>query len=202
MEAFSRKYGDGEYLAPEDVYIFLQSKKLGLSLCPLGFVEVTFDHLGQTLDGFFDSWSQINVMTKDRDFSLGLRVQVNMKMKLTGISKNEVALAGIFEDVPILIYACVWGKPQFWASNWDVPLILGRPFWVNFEANLNYSEKYGETLSLRDLQEIGLRIPTCDPYCDEWMSTWPGKAWEKVGGWSLKVNTGRLCGESKMKEDW
>lgn len=67
-------------------------------------------------------------MTKDRDFSLGLRVQVNMKMKLTGISKNEVALAGIFEDVPILIYACVWGKPHFWASNGDVPLILGRPF--------------------------------------------------------------------------
>ena len=43
MEAISRKYGDGEYLDPEDVYSFLQSRKLGLYSCPLGFVEVTRD---------------------------------------------------------------------------------------------------------------------------------------------------------------
>ena len=201
MEAISRKYGDGEYLDPEDVYSFLQSRKLGLYSCPLGFVEVTFSDSGETLEGLLDSGSQINLMTEERAFSLGLRVQVNIKMKLTGISNNEAALIGIVEDVPIVIAGRVWGKAHFWISNGDVPLILGRPFLVDFEANLNYSEKYGETLSLVDGRGMGLRIPTCDPFCDDWMRTLPGKAWERIGGWSLKVNRGNFCEDFKKKED-
>ena len=141
-------------------------------------------------------------MTEERAFSLGLRVQANIKMKLTGISNNEAALIGIVEDVPIVIAGRVWGKAHFWISNGDVPLILGRPFLVDFEANLNYSEKYGETLSLVDGRGMGLRIPTCDPFCDDWMRTLPGKAWERIDGWSLKVNRGNFREDfKKIKED-
>ena len=192
VEAVTRRYCDGELLDAEDVYSFLQSRKLGLYSCPLGFVEITFSDSGKTEDGLVDSGSQINLMTEEKAYSLGLRIQVNIKMKLTGISNNEAALTGIVENVPIVIAGRVWGKAHFWISNGDVPLILGRPFLVDFEANLNFSEKYGETLSLVDGRGMGLRMPTCDSYSDEWMRTLPGKSWEKIGGWPLKVNNTKL----------
>lgn len=64
--------------------------------------------------------------------------------------------------------------------NGNVPLILGRPFLVYFEANLNVSENYGEALSLVDGCGMYLRIPKCDSYCDELMGKVPGNTWEIV----------------------
>ena len=188
MDRIERRYQEGEYLDPEDVYSFLQYRKLGLYSCPLGYVDILFEGSGITYDGLLDSGSQINLMTEEKAYSLGLMVQVNIKMKLTGISNNEAALVGIVEDVPIVIAGRVWGKAHFWITTGDVPLILGRPFLVDFEANLQFSEKYGETMVLIDGRGLGLRIPTCDPHHEEYMRTLPGKSWLKSEGFKARVD--------------
>ena len=203
MDGLVRKYREGEYLEPEDVYSFLQSKKLSLYSCPLGYVDILFDESGIVMAGLVDSGSQINLMTDEKAYSLGLRVQVNIKMKLTGISNNEAALIGIVEDVTIVIAGRVWGKAHFWITNGDVPLILGRPFLVDFEANLNFSEKYGETMVLVDGRGMGLRIPTCDPYHDEYLRTLPGQNWIKCDGLQARVHHSKVIEEedcSKIQE--
>lgn len=97
-------------------------------------------------------------------------------------------MIGIVEDVPIVIAGRVWGKAHFWITTGDVPLILGRPFLVDFEANLQFSEKYGETMVLIDGRGLGLRIPTCDPHHEEYMRTLPGKSWLKSEGFKTRVN--------------
>ena len=174
------------------MYSFLQSKKLSLYSCPLGYVDILFEISGITMEGLVDSGSQINLMTEEKAYTLGLRVQVNIKMKLTGISNNEASLIGIVEDVPIVIAGRVWGKAHFWITNGDVPLILGRPFLVDFEANLNFSEKYGETMVLVDGRGMGLRIPTCDPYHDEYMRALPGQNWIKCDSFQARVHHSKI----------
>ena len=84
-------------------------------------MDILFEGSVITYDGLLDSGSQINLMTEEKAYSLGLMVQVNIKMKLTGISNNEAALVGIVEDVPIVIARRVWGKAHFWITTGDVP---------------------------------------------------------------------------------
>lgn len=67
MDGIVRKYQEGEYLVPEDVYSFLQSKKMALHSCPLGYVEILFEGSRITEEGLLDSGSQINLMTEERE---------------------------------------------------------------------------------------------------------------------------------------
>ena len=207
VEDLVRRYKEGAYLEPEDVYSFLQYKKMGLYSCPLGYVEILFENSGVSVDGLIDSGSQINLMTEEKAYSLGLKVVVSIKMRLTGIANNEASLIGIVEDVPIVIAGRVWGKAHFWITTGDVPVILGRPFLVDFEANLQFSEKYGETMVLIDGRGLGLRIPTCDPYHEEYMRTLPGQHWIKSDGFQARVHNSRLkkeegCPRITEMDDW
>ena len=205
-QTFREKMSEDEYgvvrLDPREVYSFLQSQKLGLYSCPLGFIPITFSSSGRTEDGLLDSGSQINIMTEQKAIMLNLRVQVDIQMKLTGISNNEAALIGIVEDVPIEIGSNIWGKCHFWITTGDCPLILGRPFLVDFEARLNFSEKYGESLILVDGRGVGLRFPTCSPSDPEFQRELSGFGMHPgdrgVDGCTVKVSYSSF---GRQKED-
>lgn len=64
---------------------------MGLYSFPLGYVEILPENAGIVYDGLLDPGSQINLMTGEKDYSLGLLVQVNVKMKFTGISNKELS---------------------------------------------------------------------------------------------------------------
>lgn len=131
---------------------------------------------------------------------MGLTVLVDIKMKLTGIAKNQATLIGIDEDIPIAIGNPVRGKAHFWKTNGDVPLILGHPFLVDFEVHLNFREKYGESMVMLDERGVGLCFPTCDPLDDDFMRALPGHSWKRADQVNLGAHLSKLELAEKVED--
>ncbi|KAG0141535.1 hypothetical protein CROQUDRAFT_51541 [Cronartium quercuum f. sp. fusiforme G11] len=131
--------------------------------CPLGYIEVKVGDHGLVRVMLLDSGSQINLMTEKQAKELGLEVQVGIDMKLVGIANNVAKLVGIAEDVPIKIGKHIYGKCHFFITDGDAPLVLGRPFLVDFEAKIEFTEEWGERITILDERGLGLRFSTCNP---------------------------------------
>lgn len=152
-----------EEMKPEEVYEYLQNNMNNLYSCPLGYIEVKIGENELVRVMLLDSGSQINLMTEKQAKQLGLEVQVGIEMNLVGIANNVAKLVGIVEDVPIKIGKHIFGKCHFFITDGDAPLVLGRPFLVDFEAKIEFTEEWGERVTILDERGLGIRFSTCDP---------------------------------------
>ncbi|RYE25652.1 MAG: hypothetical protein EOP45_04585, partial [Sphingobacteriaceae bacterium] len=134
---------------------------------PLGHVEITVGKM--KLKALIDSGSQINIIPLKIMQRLPVQTMVNLKSGVRGISGHRTPLCGIAENVRIDIGANIGGMVHFFvAEDNDTPILLGRPFLFDFEAQLSFEEDIGERLSIKDTRGVWMKIRLCEPDRGTW----------------------------------
>lgn len=155
--------GSEEELNGEQVYKYLQEYMRPLYSAPLGYIDMTFGkHNTHKRKCMVDGGSMLNLVSAREAKSLGWDNQVDIRMTLNGVNDEGSLLVGIAENIFCQI-GTVYGYQHWWVCETDVPMILGRPFLLDFEAKVDYSEEFGERITVLDSRGLGIRIPTGDP---------------------------------------
>ena len=78
------------------------------------------------------------------------------------------------EDVPIWVGRNIVGTCHFWITRLDGPLILGRPFLIDFDTTLLFSTGAGERIVLPDSWGRRIEATLCPVDTGQWEREFPG----------------------------
>ena len=94
---------------------------------------------------------------------------IPVKSGVRGIGGQRTELVGIGEAVEVGVGTKVQGTAHFWIAKEDkCPILLGRPFLMDFRAGLEFGKAIGERLTLRDERGIWTRYTICQPEDGAW----------------------------------
>jgi hypothetical protein len=78
-------------------------------------------------------------------------------------------LIGIGEAIEVVVGTRVQGVAHFWiAKDSKCPILLGRPFLMDFRAGMEFGKAVGERLTLKDERGIWTRFTICQPDEGDW----------------------------------
>jgi hypothetical protein len=137
--------------------------------CPLGYLEIMLGGKKKRVKALVDSGSQINILPESVAAELGLTGVVSIKSGVRGIGGQRTELVGIGEAVEVVVGTRVQGFAHFWiAKESKCPILLGRPFLMDFRAGMEFGKAIGERLTLRDERGIWTRFTICQPDEGDW----------------------------------
>jgi hypothetical protein len=137
--------------------------------CPLGYLDIKLGEKGKRVKALVDSGSQINILPETVALELGLVSMIPVKSGVRGIGGQRTELVGIGEAVEVGVGTKVQGLAHFWIAKEDkCPILLGRPFLMDFRAGLEFGKAIGERLTLRDERGIWTRYTICQPEDGAW----------------------------------
>jgi hypothetical protein len=97
-------------------------------------------------------------------------------------------LIGVAEDVSIWVGRNIVGTCHFWITWLDGPLILGRPFLIDFDATLLFSTGAGERIVLPDSWGRRIEVTLRPVNTGQWEREFPGHGQKGVLAHVAKVN--------------
>ena len=142
--------------------------------CPLGFLPCYLGDSAKTVSPLVDSGSQLNLILDAMACKLKLSPRVSFNSAVYGIGNQACELVGIAEDVPVRIGQNIVGTCHFWITRLDSPMILGRPFLMDFGATLMFSDQVGERILLPDADGRKIEVPLCSLDSGRWERDFPG----------------------------
>ncbi|OAV87487.1 hypothetical protein PTTG_10165 [Puccinia triticina 1-1 BBBD Race 1] len=145
-----------------------------LSSCPLGYLPCLLGEDEGNAAPLVDSGSQLNLISDAKATKFNLSPRVNFSSAVYGIGNQACELVGVAEDVPIKIGKTVLGTCHFWITRMDGPIILGRPFLMDFKASLEYGGHFGEKILLPDSNGRRIEISLCSIDAGRWERDFPG----------------------------
>ncbi|KNE94850.1 hypothetical protein PSTG_11755 [Puccinia striiformis f. sp. tritici PST-78] len=156
--------------------------KLGARLysCPLGYLPCLVGEEENEAAPLIDSGSQLNIILDALANKLNITPRVNFSSAVYGINNQACELIGVAEDVPIKVGKNISGTCHFWITQLDSPLILGRPFLIDFDATLLYSAQGGERIVLPDLMGRNIEVCLCTQDSGWWERQFPAQGRKAV----------------------
>ncbi|OAV95603.1 hypothetical protein PTTG_26604 [Puccinia triticina 1-1 BBBD Race 1] len=148
--------------------------------CPLGFLPCLVGEEESSASPMIDSGSQLNLISNALANKFNISPRVNFSSAVWGIGNQSCELMGVAEDVQIRVGRTIVGSCHFWITRADGPLILGRPFLIDFEATLIYSGQGGEKIVLPDPEGRQIEISLCATDQGRWERDFPGKGKKAV----------------------
>ena len=143
--------------------------------CPLGYLTCLIGDSGKSVSMLVDSGSQLNLISDSMASQLNLQPRVSFNSAVYGIGNQACELVGIAEDVPIRIGRKIVGTCHFCITHLDGPLLLGRPFLIDFAATLVFSDQVGERIIIPDPEGCKIEVPLCSPNSGCWERNFPGR---------------------------
>jgi hypothetical protein len=153
---------------------------LRLYSCPLGYLPCLVGEEESTAAPLVDSGSQLNLISDAMANKFNISPRVNFSSAVYGIGNQACELVGVAEDVPIRIGRSIFGTCHFWITRLDGPIILGRPFLIDFDATLTFSSQAGERILLPDSTGRRIEVSLCATDSGRWEREFPGKGRKAV----------------------
>ena len=180
----------------EDSGVSDQESDLKLYSCPLGFLPCLIGDSEASASPLVDSGSQLNLISDSLANKFNISPRVSFTSAVYGIGNQACELVGIAEDVPIRIGRSIVGYCHFWITRLDGPLILGRPFLIDFDATLVFSGQVGERILIPDSTGRKIEVSLCASDSGRWEREFPGKS--KALLVHCVKNAPDLCNEVKL----
>ncbi|KAA1074113.1 hypothetical protein PGT21_010057 [Puccinia graminis f. sp. tritici] len=158
--------------------------------CPLGYLPCLIGDEDSSASPLVDSGSQLNLISDALANKFNISPRVNFSSAVYGIGNQACELVGVAEDVPIRVGRNIVGTCHFWITRLDGPLILGRPFLIDFDATLLFSAQVGERILLPDASGRKIEVSLCPVDSGQWQREFPGQGWKAV-----------LTNKGKTRED-
>jgi hypothetical protein len=137
--------------------------------CPLGYLDIMLGGKKKRVKALVNSGSQINILPESVAEELGLTGLVSVRSGVRGIGGQRTKLVGIEEAIEVVVGTRVQGVAHFWiAKESKCPILLGRPFLMDFRAGMEFGKSVGERLTLRDERGIWTRFTICQPDEGDW----------------------------------
>ncbi|OAV87621.1 hypothetical protein PTTG_02265 [Puccinia triticina 1-1 BBBD Race 1] len=143
-------------------------------------VEVGAGELKGNVAPLVDSGSQLNLISDAQAMKLHLSPRVNFSSAVYGIGNQACKLVGVAEDVPIRIGKSIVGTCHFWITRMDGPIILGRPFLMDFDVTLDFSGQTGEKILIPDAAGRRIKLSLCSVDSGRWERNFPGNGRKAV----------------------
>lgn len=138
-----------------DIYYTLQRVKNPIYSAPLPYIWIRCDDGGGQWKALVDSGSILTLVSQEQAKRMGWRDQVNIDLGLDGVAAQSAKSVGIVENVKIALNDNIWGYQHFFVTDGSPPLLLGNPFFNDFEAHLDYSE---DSINLEIIDSRGLKV--------------------------------------------
>ncbi|OAV86337.1 hypothetical protein PTTG_29959 [Puccinia triticina 1-1 BBBD Race 1] len=151
-----------------------QEEENRLYSCPLGYLPCLLGEEEGNAAPLVDSGSQLNLISDAKASKLNLSPRVNFNSAVYGIGNQACELVGVAEDVPIRIGKSIVGTCHFWITRVDGPIILGRPFLMDFDVTLDFSGQTGEKILLPDANGRRIELTLCSADSGRWERDFPG----------------------------
>ncbi|KAA1132328.1 hypothetical protein PGTUg99_008662 [Puccinia graminis f. sp. tritici] len=142
--------------------------------CPLGYLPCLIGDEESSASPLVDSGSQLNLISDALANKFNISPRVNFSSAVYGIGNQACELVGVAEDVPIRVGQNIVGTCHFWITRLDGPLILGRPFLIDFDATLLFSAQVGERILLPDASGRKIEVSLCPVDSSQWQREFPG----------------------------
>lgn len=139
----------------EDIHYTLQRVKNPIYSAPLPYIWIRCDDGGGQWKALVDSGSMLNLVSQEPARRMGWRDQVKIDLSLDCVATQSAKLVGIVENVKIALNDNIWGYQHFFVTDGTPPLILGNPFFIDFEAHLDYSQ---DSVNLEIVDSRGLKV--------------------------------------------
>ncbi|OAV95962.1 hypothetical protein PTTG_09728 [Puccinia triticina 1-1 BBBD Race 1] len=145
-----------------------------LYLCPLGYLPCLVGDKESTASPLVDSGSQLNLISDAMANKFNISPRVNFSSAVYGIGNQACKLVGVAEDVPLRVGKTIVGTCHFWITRMGGPMILGRPFLMDFNATLSFSAEVGERILLPDSTGRRIKVSLCATDSGRWEREFPG----------------------------
>ncbi|OAV89103.1 hypothetical protein PTTG_28811 [Puccinia triticina 1-1 BBBD Race 1] len=142
--------------------------------CPLGYLPCLVGDEESTASPLVDSGSQLNLISDAMANKFNISPRVNFSSAVYGIGNQACELVGVAEDVPLRIGKTIVGTCHFWITRMGGPMILGRPFLMDFDATLSFSAEVGERILLPDSTGRRIEVSLCATDSGRWEREFPG----------------------------
>ncbi|OAV88354.1 hypothetical protein PTTG_08445 [Puccinia triticina 1-1 BBBD Race 1] len=143
--------------------------------CPLGYLPCLVGDEESNASPLLDSGSQLNLILDAMANKFNISPRVNFSSAVYGIGNQACELVGVAEDVPLHIGKSIVGTCHFWITRMVGPMILGRPFLMDFNATLSFSGEVGERILLPDANGRMIEVSLCATDSGRWEREFPGK---------------------------
>ncbi|OAV88415.1 hypothetical protein PTTG_04768 [Puccinia triticina 1-1 BBBD Race 1] len=148
--------------------------------CPLGYLPCLVGDEESTASPLVDSGSQLNLISDAMANKFNISPRVNFTSAVYGIGNQACELVGVAEDVPLRIGKTIVGTCHFWITRMAGPMILGRPFLMDFDATLSFSAEVGERILLPDSTGRRIEVSLCATDSGRWEREFPGNGKKAV----------------------
>ncbi|OAV86182.1 hypothetical protein PTTG_10216, partial [Puccinia triticina 1-1 BBBD Race 1] len=148
--------------------------------CPLGFLPCLLGEEEGKAAPLVDSGSQLNLISDTKANKLRLSPRVNFSSAVYGIGNQACKLVGVAKDVPIRIGKSIVGTCHFWITRVDGPIILGRPFLMDFDVTLDFSGQTGKRILIPDAKGQRIEISLCSAEKGCWEREFPANGRKAV----------------------
>lgn len=155
--------------------------------CPLGFLPCLIGDSESPASPLVDSGFQLNLISDSLANKYGISPRVSFTSAVYGIGNQACELVGVAEDVPIWIGRNIVGTCHFRITRLDGPLILGRPFLIEFDATLVFSGQVGDKILIPDSNGCKIEVSLCTSDSGQWEREFPSN-----GRKALLVRKGKM----------
>ncbi|OAV88098.1 hypothetical protein PTTG_08578 [Puccinia triticina 1-1 BBBD Race 1] len=149
------------------------TEESSLYSCPLGFLPCWLGEEEGNAAPLVNSGSQLNLISDTKANKLRLSPRVNFSSAVYGIGNQACELVGVAEDIPMRIGKSIVGTCHFWITRVDGPIILGRPFLMDFDITLDFSGQTGKRILLPDANGRRIKISLCSAETGRWERDFP-----------------------------